>query len=122
MARDVTERKKTERALKEVEIRYRELFENANDVLFITDPAGKFLSLNKAGERIGGYSREEALQMSIFDIVLPEYRDKINMMMQLVYEGGRPVAVQGIARDIADRKRPEEARANNEAQLRHTQE
>ncbi|HEX72061.1 MAG TPA: PAS domain S-box protein, partial [Candidatus Hydrogenedentes bacterium] len=151
MVRDVTERKKTAQALQEAEARYRELFENANDVVFTTDLAGKFLSLNKAGERIGGYSREEALQMSIFDIVLPEFRDRINLMMQrkltegeatqyevvvvakdgrrvplevstrLVYQGGCPVAVQGIARDITDRKRAEEERAHMEAQLRHTQ-
>jgi GAF domain-containing protein len=40
------------RALLESEMRYRDLFENANDVIYTIDLAGNITSLNKAGERI----------------------------------------------------------------------
>src|SRR5262249_50780356 len=73
IARDVTERKRTDEALKRSEKEYRELFENANDLIYTHDLKGNFTSLNRAGEKITGYSREEALKMNVADVVAPEY-------------------------------------------------
>jgi len=78
--RDVTDRRrareenrKAQQALQENEQRYRELFENANDIIYTHDLAGNFTSLNRSGEKITGYSREEAMKMNIVDVLAPEY-------------------------------------------------
>jgi PAS domain S-box-containing protein len=70
--RDVSDRIEAQQALKESESRFRDLFENANDLIYTHDLKGRFTSLNRAGERITGYSRSEALAMKISDVVAPE--------------------------------------------------
>src|SRR5205085_9860184 len=59
-------------ALRRSEEQYRELFENANDLIYTHDLAGNFTSLNKAGERITGYTRAEAVCMNITDMLSTE--------------------------------------------------
>lgn len=122
------------------EQRYREFFENAEDVIYVHDLNGHYTSVNKAGARLVGYSCEEILQMRVSDFVAPEdmdeIRKRINQKLRnpeqttyevdvinrrgqripvevnswLTFEDGRPVAVQGIARDITKRKRMERER------------
>jgi two-component system cell cycle sensor histidine kinase/response regulator CckA len=131
---DVTARKDAEAVSQE---RYRELFENANDVVFTHDLNGSLTSLNRAGEILTGYSRAEALGMDIQTIVAPEHRQVAREMLErklggetkttyeldlvakdggrlpvevstrLIFQMGKPVAVQGIARDIGERRRLE---------------
>ena len=43
------------------EERYRSLFENANDIIYVHDLEGNYLSVNRAAVRVFGYTREEAL-------------------------------------------------------------
>ncbi|MFH1573823.1 MAG: PAS domain S-box protein, partial [Acidobacteriota bacterium] len=57
------ERPGGEEVLKATEPRYRELFENASDMVYTLDLDGRITSLNKAAERLTGYSRAEALRM-----------------------------------------------------------
>ncbi len=58
---DITERKKTEEALKEIEERFRNLFENINIGMYRTTPSGKVLFVNSALVRMLGYDSPEEL-------------------------------------------------------------
>lgn len=60
-------------ALQASERRYRELFENANDVVYTADLTGTFTSFNHAAEELTGYRREEAGKKTFEDVVAPEY-------------------------------------------------
>src|SRR4029079_12970746 len=58
-----------------LERRYRELVENANDMIFSLDQEGNFTSVNKAAERILGYSCDELLHMNRDQVVAAEYEE-----------------------------------------------
>src|SRR5437867_1653028 len=119
------------------EERYRDLVENAHDIIYSHDLEGNYTSMNKAGEVITGYPVEEALQLNLSQTVAPEYLESAREMLnrklageritaqemeiiakdgrritvevntKLVYQAGVPVGVQGIARDITERKQLE---------------
>lgn len=72
IVRDISERKKTEESLKESELRYRLLNEQATDAICITDAAMRFIDINPYGYEMLGYTREEALQLSLPDILFKE--------------------------------------------------
>lgn len=118
--------------------RYKDLFENANDVIYTHDMGGRLLTINRAGEAMTGYSREELLQMTIFDLMLPARREAVSawlhrlasgeatrptfesellsksgriipfeVSIRSIMEGEQITAVEGVARDITERKRSE---------------
>jgi PAS domain S-box-containing protein len=120
------------------EARYRELVENASDVIFTLDMQGRFTSLNRAGRLLSGYTEAEALCATIDTVVAPEYvraarllrrkrfagergrypveivtkageRVPLEVSTRLVCEAGHPVGVQGIARDMTARVQAESA-------------
>jgi PAS domain S-box-containing protein len=81
VARDITRRKKVEEQLRRSEERYRELVDNANDIIYTTDLEGRYTSLNRSGERVSGYTREEAQGMSWTEMIAPEYFPLVSEML-----------------------------------------
>ncbi len=107
---------------------YLGLLENTADVIYAQDLEGNFRSINRAGERLFGYSREELTFMSVQQIVAPEYaeavkrslrsmlesrqpisnevvilnregdRVSVHMSHHLIYRDGQPVAIQGVVK------------------------
>ena len=76
--RDITERKRSEEALRESEERYRSLFDGVPIGLYRTTPAGRMLDANEALVRILGYpDRETLLEANVGDIYCdPEDRQR----------------------------------------------
>jgi PAS domain S-box-containing protein len=135
---DITKRWKAELALRESDERYRYIFDNANDFIFTLDLNGKYTSFNRQALDKTGYTYDEAINLTIIDVVAPEYRDLAVEMMkkkldagesttyevelqtknggriplevitQLMIRDGRPVGIQGIGRDITERRQMEE--------------
>ncbi|MDQ1524929.1 MAG: hypothetical protein QOE47_2853, partial [Pyrinomonadaceae bacterium] len=81
VARDITGHKQIEERLRRSEERYRELVDNANDIVYTTDMEGRYTSLNRAGERASGYARDEMMGMSWKQMVAPEYFTLVSEML-----------------------------------------
>jgi two-component system sensor histidine kinase UhpB len=90
-------------ALRASEERYRELVENANDFIFTTDLAGRLTSVNRAGEILTQYSRDEALSLNLEALVAPEHAGLARAMRQIKTDndnnGRTQVELEIIARD-----------------------
>jgi len=70
--KDVTERRNTDDKLKESELRYRSLIEQATDTICIANASLKFVEVNPAGCRMFGYSNDEILQLFLVDVLFEE--------------------------------------------------
>jgi PAS domain S-box-containing protein len=137
-ARDVSERRQAEQALRDSEARYRDLFDNASDLVCTTTLEGDFLYVNPAWHQAMGTTDESLASTRFPDLVHPESRERYQSVVDrakagetlghvdlilltgtgipLTLEGnisctasdGGPASIRGIYRDVTERKRVEE--------------
>ena len=139
---DITERKQAGEALNESERHIRELADALPVVVFETDATGRFTFINATAFDMLGYTKEELeAGMSLFQLIAPADRDRIGTVLSdrksweylwveltalrkdgstfplsvrgvPIMRDGTVVGIRGIAVDITDRKRGEEALAS----------
>jgi PAS domain S-box-containing protein len=106
------------------------LIENTDEIIYTQDLQGNYTSINRIGEQLTGYTREEILSMSFQEIVAPECVDLVwlnilrmledrrptcyevvivtrdcqriplGVTHHLIYREGTPIGIQGVARDL----------------------
>ncbi len=85
---DITEKLKSEEALRQSEERYRSLVENSPDGIFMAEiPSGKISFVNQEICRIFGYSPEEALELAFWKVLPDQERKKTWDLLQEILQG-----------------------------------
>jgi diguanylate cyclase (GGDEF)-like protein/PAS domain S-box-containing protein len=87
---DVTEIMLAERRIRESEEKYRDLFENASELIYSLKLDGRFEYVNPAWKRALGYTEQEVTDLSLFDVVAPEYREISRQEVNRLKKGGAP--------------------------------
>ncbi len=128
-------------AVERTERRYRDLVDNASDMIYRTDPYGRFTFVNPVATRILGYAESELLAMKYFELMRPDWVPRamafyeksaraseasylefpvtrkdgselwVGQHVRAILAGGQVEGYQGMARDITDR-------VNAQAELR----
>lgn len=130
------ERANTLEAVKRSELRYRSIFENSIDVIFITDKDGNFIDISNSATKLLGYSREELLQMKVHQLFERDLysslvsnelyqRDEITLytksnekvlciLTSSIHRDGDQEYYQGILHDVTKRRKTEQQLINSE--------
>lgn len=87
ISRDITEKIKAEQAIKESEAKFRNLFENSHDALFVLDGNNKFSDCNPRAIKMTGYSKQEIIGQTPM-LFSPEYQAKNVRSEDLIIEYG----------------------------------
>src|SRR3984885_15402338 len=86
---DITERKHAEAALRKSEERWRSVYENSAIGVALTDLNGRFLAVNRAYEKMLGYTEEELRKLTFLQITEEDYRDANWEWVSELLEGKR---------------------------------
>lgn len=144
---DVTEQRRAERIRRESEVKFRTLFESANDGILILSLTGTIIDTNTTAHERLGYTKEELVGLPITKINSPESANLVAERMRLILSRGRAVfevaqrrkdgtfmpveasvrlaeiggeqVLLSITRDITDKKRAEEKLAQNLNMIKH---
>ena len=147
LAREVTVRSRTEQAVMEGRSRLQDFLDNANDLIQSVALDGRVTYVNSSWKRILGYSDEQLERLNLMDIVHPAHRQSLRNEFDRVLAGepsrrfnvefiaadgrivilsgstaaqrvqGRPVATQGIFRDVTEQRIAERQLADSKAKL-----
>jgi len=144
---DITDRKNAEQALKESEARFRAIFDAAQDSVFIKDRSFRYVQVNTAMERLFGRSAADIIGKTDLGLVGAAATERIRKQDRRVLNGevvkgahtvpaqggpitfhyikaplhdeaGEIVGICGIARDITDLRRAEDALEESEERFR----
>ena len=102
---DVTERKRSDDALRESEMRFRSVVQSATDGIVLADGHGGILQWNEGAQQIFGYAEEEVLGKPLTMLMPESYREAHQLGVQRVRSGGehhiigRTVEMRGLRRD-----------------------
>jgi PAS domain S-box-containing protein len=146
IGRDITERRRAEQALRTSEEQYRAMFNAAADALVLRDADFRIVDVNPAYVAMSGYTREEVIGRDHVVANPPEVEARIRSLHARALAGetvmletarvsktgvrrevelrGVPIVHRGephvlyIGRDIAERKRAEQALRDSEEQYR----
>ncbi|MUG92990.1 PAS domain S-box protein [Scytonema sp. UIC 10036] len=138
--------KLSEEVLVEREERYRDLLENADELIQCVTPYGQFEYVNRAWLKTLGYLEMEVNQLYLFDIIHPDFREQYRHILYQVMSGiklnqvtiafvskhgqkifvegninckfvkGKPVLTRGIFRNVTQRVAVEEAQRHEQEQ------
>lgn len=129
--------KELEQKIRRTEYKYQDLIENANDLIYTLNLKGDFIFINRRLSTLAGFTREDWIGRSFFDLVAPEDRVEarnnfnltlkgkarifeirlicqtgiplfLSMNINPIFEKGEVVGAVGIARDITQRKELEQ--------------
>jgi PAS domain S-box-containing protein len=89
VGRDITESKKAENALRESEEKFRALFENAKDGIWLISPNFDIVALNTSFAMMHGWTVEEMLKMNLLNLDTPESAALAPARMQRMFAGER---------------------------------
>ncbi len=118
--RDVTERHRLEQQLQEYttkleqavsertqqlvasQARYKALFDLVADSVFMVNPSGMIVAVNKREEQALGYAETNVVGRSLFEVVLSGYHDSLRVWLGDIISGQRKVSTQEIMVRHAD--------------------
>ncbi|HEY1512722.1 MAG TPA: PAS domain S-box protein, partial [Gaiellaceae bacterium] len=121
LAQDITDRYEAEQALRNSEARYRDLFENATDMIATVDLNARFTAVNRAFAETLGYEAEELVGEPLTNVVPHEWHDELDVardhkldgetaatvyVHDLVAKDGRHVPVEVASRVIFEDGEP----------------
>ncbi len=107
--RDIGDRKSSARALDSSERRFRHLIEQAADAFYLHDVEGRILDVNQHACDALGYSRQEMLGMTIFDIEIGVARESLREQWRQM-KPAAPITVHGVQRRKDGSRMPVEVR------------
>jgi PAS domain S-box-containing protein len=150
IARDITQRKQAETALKASEEQYRQVIEQINEVLFSLDQNGILTFMSSVVRTVAGYEPEDLIGHPFTDFIYPddlpdlvkefkkrmkgkkepiEYRIRaksgesmwVRSSSRALFEGGEFKGIRGVLTDVTEQRNAKEAARKLEEQLRQSQ-
>jgi PAS domain S-box-containing protein len=82
--------KVSQKALEDSEKRYRQVVENATEIIYTIDEKGNFTYGNPAGLKLTGYSLQELRSFNYADLVAPEHRERVSQAYINQFRERRP--------------------------------